>query len=189
MQHSSHPTFGPGRLIDPDTLNERFQHVGTDVRLFENARIDHPERIRIGNHTQIDEGVYLFSGEGIQIGHHVHIAFAASVSGGGTCIIGNYVSIGAAVRMITGSENIDSGLTNPTVPTASRSPHRSSITIEDHVVLFTGTILFPGVRIGEGAVVSAGSLVHKDLNPWTIYGGHPLVPIRKRSKEDVTRSL
>lgn len=179
-------TFGPGRLIDEELLKNRFQKTGRQVRIFEGARIDHPDRITIGNHTQIDEGVFLFAGQGIQIGNYVHFAFGSSISGGGTCSIGHYVSIGAAVRVVTGTENVESGLTNPTVPSSSRTPIRSSLFIEDHAVILTGAILFPGVRIGEGAVVSAGSLVHHDLKPWTIYGGHPLIPIKKREKQKVT---
>lgn len=179
-------TFGPGKLIDEVKLKNFFEKVGKEVSIFENARIDHPERISIGDYTQIDEGVHLFAGHGIQIGRHVHFAFGSSVSGGGSCTIGHYVSIGAAVRIVTGTENVESGLTNPTVSSASRTPLRSSIVIEDYAVIFTGAILFPGIHIGEGAVVSAGSLVHHDLKPWTIYGGHPLVTIKKREKKNVT---
>lgn len=180
-------TFGPGQLIDEDNLKTLFHKIGRQVRIYENARIDHPEKINIGDFSQIDEGVHLFSGKGIHIGHNVHFAFDSSISGGGMCFVGNYVSIGAAVRIVTGSENIYSGLTNPTVPPSLRTPQRSSVHIDDHAVIFTGSILFPGVHIGEGAVVSAGSLVHYNLKPWTIYGGTPLVPIRSRDKQKVIR--
>jgi acetyltransferase-like isoleucine patch superfamily enzyme len=131
------------------------------------------------------KGVFMFAGNGIDIGRHVHIAFTSSISGGGHCIIGNYVSIGAGVRLISGSENIAEGLTNPTVPNNQREVQRSTIEIGDHAVIFTNSIIFPGVKIGEGAVVSANSIVHHDLKPWTIYGGMPLTAIKKREKDKV----
>ena len=37
----------------------------------------------------------------------------------------------------------------------------------------TGTIIMPGVTIGEGAIVGAGSLVTKDIPAWTIAFGRP----------------
>ena len=40
------------------------------------------------------------------------------------------------------------------------------------------TVIMPGVTIGEGAVVAAGSVVTKDVEPLTVYGGVPAKKIR-----------
>ena len=37
----------------------------------------------------------------------------------------------------------------------------------------TGVTLLKGVTIGEGAIVAAGSVVVKDVPPWTVVGGNP----------------
>ena len=42
------------------------------------------------------------------------------------------------------------------------------------------SIILPGVTIGEGAVVGAGSVVTKDVKPWTVVGGNPAKVIKKR---------
>jgi carbonic anhydrase/acetyltransferase-like protein (isoleucine patch superfamily) len=42
------------------------------------------------------------------------------------------------------------------------------------------SIVLPGVTIGEGAVVGAGSVVTKDVEPWTVVGGNPAKFIKKR---------
>ena len=42
------------------------------------------------------------------------------------------------------------------------------------------SIVLPGVTIGEGAVVAAGAVVTKDVEPWTVVGGNPAKFIKKR---------
>jgi putative colanic acid biosynthesis acetyltransferase WcaF len=41
-------------------------------------------------------------------------------------------------------------------------------------------LVLPGVRVGEGAVLGAGGVAAKDLEPWTIYVGNPAKAIKKR---------
>jgi galactoside O-acetyltransferase len=40
-------------------------------------------------------------------------------------------------------------------------------------------IILKGVTIGKGAIVAAGSIVTKDVEPWTLVGGNPAVFIKK----------
>ena len=146
------------------------------------------DRIGIGSYSQIDEGVWVFAGEQVTIGDHVHLAFGSSISGGGRCIIHDFVGIGAGVRLITGTDLAEGmGLTNPTIPDQFRSVRRGLIEIGAHAVVFTNSVVFPDVRIGEGAVVAAGSLVHRDLPAWGIFAGNPLVQVAVRPKETVLR--
>ena len=48
------------------------------------------------------------------------------------------------------------------------------------------SIILPGVTIGEGAVVGAGSVVTKNVEPWTVVGGNPAKIIKKRELSDET---
>lgn len=43
----------------------------------------------------------------------------------------------------------------------------------------------PGVTIGEGAVVLAGSVVTKDVDPYTVVGGNPAKIVRSRVNHDI----
>jgi acetyltransferase-like isoleucine patch superfamily enzyme len=53
-----------------------------------------------------------------------------------------------------------------------------------------GAIIVAGVEIGEGSVVAAGSVVVKDVAPYTIVGGSPAQKIRERfSSTDLARHL
>jgi len=50
--------------------------------------------------------------------------------------------------------------------------------IEDDVWLGTNVVVLPGVRIGKGSIISANSVVHKDIPPMVIAGGNPIVIIK-----------
>ena len=54
------------------------------------------------------------------------------------------------------------------------------IMIMDNIWIASGAMILPGVTIGEGAVVTAGSVVVKDVEPWTVVGGNPAKMIKKR---------
>ena len=158
------------------------------TKIYRGCRLVGGDRIEIGDHSQIDEGVRIYAGQGVRIGLHVHLALACSISGGGTCVLGDFVGIGAGVRLLTGSDRPDGeGLTNPTIPATMRSVRRGGIKIGDHAVVFTNSVVFPDVIIGEGAVIAAGALVHRSICPWGIYAGNPLVQIGIRPKENILR--
>lgn len=53
------------------------------------------------------------------------------------------------------------------------------VIIGDHVMIGANTTILPGVVIGDGAVISAGSLVHKDVPAGMMAGGNPLQFIRQ----------
>lgn len=184
MEH--YPEFVPADIIPQEVVRQSLKRCGVNVRVYRGCRFSSPDRIEIGDYSQIDEGVYLFAGDGIVIGRHVHLAFSSSISGGGRCEICDFASIGSGVRIITGSDVIDgSGLTNPTVPAEMRSVARGKVVIGAHAVIFTNTVVLPNVTIGDGAVVSARAVVHHDLKPWGIYAGHPLTQIGIRPKEKI----
>ena len=54
------------------------------------------------------------------------------------------------------------------------------VIIEDYVYIASRVTIMPGVCIGEGAVVASGAVVTKDVEPWTLVGGVPAKPIKKR---------
>ena len=52
-----------------------------------------------------------------------------------------------------------------------------------HAWVASHAIVLPGVTIGEGAVVAAGAVVTKDVEPYLMVGGNPARPIRKRTRD------
>lgn len=53
------------------------------------------------------------------------------------------------------------------------------VIIEDDVWLATGVVVLPGVKIGKGSVITANSVVHKDIPPMVIAGGNPIKIIKR----------
>jgi acetyltransferase-like isoleucine patch superfamily enzyme len=53
-------------------------------------------------------------------------------------------------------------------------------TIENDVWIGYGTTVLGGIRIGEGSIIGAGSLVTKDVEPYSIYAGIPARKVRSR---------
>ncbi len=50
----------------------------------------------------------------------------------------------------------------------------------ENVWVATGAMILPGVTVCDGAVVAAGAVVIKDVEPWTIVGGNPAMVLKKR---------
>lgn len=58
-------------------------------------------------------------------------------------------------------------------------PFRDTVVGHD-VWIGHGSVIMPGVTIGSGAIIAAASVVTRDVEPYTIVGGNPARPIRKR---------
>lgn len=117
-------------------------------------------------------------------------------------IIGRFCSIACGTKFLFNSAN-HSLLSLSTYPfpifyeewgldikdVASAWDNRGNITIGNNVWIGYGAIILSGVTIGDGAIVGAHSLVTKDIPPYTIAGGVPARPIRKRFSEEKISEL
>lgn len=110
-------------------------------------------------------------------------------------IIGNYVSIAPGVQFLLGVNHQINTFT--TFPLYSRFIERSAIDainkgpliVEDEVWIGTDAILFSGIKVGKGAIISAGAIVTKDVPPYSIVGGCPAKLIKYRFSEDIIAEL
>jgi maltose O-acetyltransferase len=91
----------------------------------------------------------------------------------GQVVIGDRVAIAPRVTLVASSRPNFSRIGNIV------SEEKGPIIIEDDAWLGTGAIVMPNVRIGEGAVVGAGSVVTKDVPPYTVVVGSPARALKK----------
>jgi virginiamycin A acetyltransferase len=69
-------------------------------------------------------------------------------------------------------------------------PSRGDIVIGNDVWIGYDSLIMPGAKIGDGAIVAARSVVVKDIPPYTIAGGNPAQPINQRfSNAEVAQLL
>lgn len=157
-----------------------------NLKIFKFTKIINPEYVFIGNNVIIDDFCLLYAKEvaPIKIGSWVHIASFTSITGG-PVTIGNFCAIASGSRIIAGSDNYANGaLMNPPIPDKFRNISREGCKLEDFSFLSVNSIIFPGVTIGEGVVVGAGSIVRENLEPWGIYimRNGKMVKIKTRDK-------
>jgi acetyltransferase-like isoleucine patch superfamily enzyme len=163
-----------------------FASVGQDVTIWPLAKIIAPEVISIGNSVIIDDFVLIMGGKKTSIGSFVHISAFSSLVGGGDLVLEDFATISGGVRVYTGTDDFLGGsLTNSAVPSRYRKPIRSFVHVGKHAAIGAGTIILPGVTIGEGAAVGASSLVRSDCKPWTIYVGSPARELKPRPSETI----
>lgn len=161
----------------------QFKKLGKNVKIYETAKIVKPEVIEIGDFSEIDDFTFIFGGNGIKIGRYVHISRFVSIIGGGELYLGDYTVLADGARILTGSDTYHGGYRMSTVlPPKQRNVKVSFVRIEKDAFVGTNTVVHPGVKIGEGAIIGSNSLVLKDIEAWTINVGSPCKVIGKRPK-------
>jgi acetyltransferase-like isoleucine patch superfamily enzyme len=113
-----------------------------------------------------------------RIGDDLSINQRFLVKGGGPVEIGSHVHFAADVVFITTNHNFDQPASLPYDATRIDKP----IVVGDCVWFGERVTVIPGVTIGEGAVIAAGSVVTRDVPALAVVGGAPAKVIRERDR-------
>jgi galactoside O-acetyltransferase len=169
-------------FTEQELRDMKFRSLGTDVLIARTCRLYVPEYISIGDRTVIDD-FCVISGN-IDFGANVHIAHGCRVIAGREGVkMADFSGLAFDVTIFAQSDDYSgASLTNPTVPMKYRNISRGRVEIGRHAIIGAGTIIFPGVNVGEGASVGAASMVTKALEPWTVNFGAPTKRLRQREK-------
>ena len=161
-----------------------FASVGENVQLSDKASIYGVDKIAIGSNVRIDDFVVISAGmDGIVIGSNVHIAVYSSLIGTGKITLSDFSNISSRVAIYSSNDDYSGiSLTNPTVPEAYKSVMHAPVFIGRHVIIGSGSVILPGVSIGEGAAIGALSLVREGCEKFSIYCGNPAKKIKKRKR-------
>ena len=114
---------------------------------------------------------------------------------GDKLIIGKFCALARGVKFImNGANHKMSGLSTfpfqifgngweSVMPSLHELPLKGDTVVGNDVWLGYESVVMPGVNIGHGAIVAARSVVASNVEPYTIVGGNPAKPIRKRFSE------
>lgn len=69
------------------------------------------------------------------------------------------------------------------------TPHKGNTIIGNDVWIGRRSVIMPGVKIGDGAIIAASAVVTKDVPPYTVVGGNPAEFIRRRFNDRLTAML
>lgn len=131
----------------------------------------------MGQNTVIDPPFYCVYGKNIFLGEQVFLNRLCNILDSNEVHIGSRTMIGPGVQIYTGAHELQVKLRNQGYEVAR------PIVIEEDVWIGGSAILLPGVRIGRGAVVGAGTVVTRDVPTNTIVGGNPARVIREIEQE------
>ena len=121
-----------------------------------------------------EDNVYIGDSSKVKIGKHCHINENVFIQG---ATIGNYVMIAPNVTLLNSLHNYQK-IDIPMIKQGGIENLNS--TIKDDVWIGRNAIIMPNITIGEGAVVAAGSVVTKNVEPYTVVGGVPAKLIKRR---------
>ena len=128
-------------------LRIRGAKIGDNVKIYGKVVVKYPSKLVIGNNTTINDGVLLNCRGGITIGNGCRISSSVKIH--------------------------STGLTINEIP---RYHISDMIILKDNIWIGSSSVITKGVIIGENSVISALSLVNKNLDSNYVYGG---VPVKK----------
>jgi maltose O-acetyltransferase len=125
--------------------------------------------------TTIMLGTEVFKPKRLSIGRNTIIGRRCLLDCRGSPVtIGRNVNISSQAIFVCAKHDIQS-------PTFAHT--FAPIVVHDYVWVSLRAIVLGGVTIGEGAVVAAGSIVTKDVEPYTVVAGSPARPIGERTRD------
>ena len=145
--------------------------------------------IIVGDYTYYDDPI---DSEGFERNVLYHYPFMND-----KLIIGKFCAIARDVKFIMNGANhkIEAFTTYPfsifgngwekVTPEIKALPYKGDTVIENDVWIGYDSLIMPGVKIANGAIVAARSVVVSDIKPYTIVGGNPAKPIRKRFSQEL----
>ncbi len=139
---------------------------------------------RFGGNGLVQAGLRVTNPERIVIGDHCNFGQNVFITGGGGVTIGNWVGLGPDVKIWSVNHRFD----DPGRPWQLQGWDMREVIIEDDVWLGANVFVMPGVTIGRGAIVSAGSVVNKSIPAFALVAGNPARVVGWRQHPDVSAS-
>lgn len=162
-------------------------HLGDNVLVDDLVVLDAKgtgSRIDVGDGVLIGRGSILSCSDAtISLGNHVSIGPFSHFASKSSILIGSNVGIGSDVHVIAGGY----AATDPGRPVILQERVSKGITIEDAVWVGVGARILDGVTIGRNSIIGAGSVVTKDVAPFSVFLGNPGRVVQNRDRRATAR--
>lgn len=124
--------------------------------------------------ARFQNNIYIGGPGAVVIGKDCQINEYAFLQG---AIIGDNVMIAPYVALIANKKGVN---TTDVLMSTVEKEKGLKVIIEDDVWIGRNAIVMPGIKIGTGSIIGAGSVVTKDVKPFSVMGGVPATLIKKR---------
>jgi galactoside O-acetyltransferase len=154
-------------------------NLGKDVEIDSSSTVNN---VTIGDNVRIAKRCSVFGSPDnlLEIGADTYVGMNSLLNGfAAKLTIGSNVSIAQNVNIM-----VDSGPNASTVMQKIFPVDKRPVTIGNHVWIGTGSIIMPGVTLGDYCVVAANSFVNKSFDPFTVIGGNPAKLLRTFTEDE-----
>lgn len=165
----SQVVIGNNSAFYPESLVQNLKNDKNNIVVGSNTHIrgeltvyPYSKKLLIGDNCYLGQGSIIRVGESITIGNNVLIAHNVTI------IDSDSHEINASERAESYVQMLKFGH-----PKTKGNVKTSPIIIEDNVWISYNVCILKGVKIGNGAIIAAGSVVTKDVLPFSLYAGNP----------------
>lgn len=131
---------------------------------------------KCGENLYVHPGTIFYYPHNLYIGDNVYLNRNVFITARAKITIGDNVLIGPNTVMNSGNHLYS----DPKTPICLQGHISKEIIIEDDVWIGANTTILCGVKIGKGSVIAAGSVVNRDVPPYSVVAGVPARKVRDR---------
>lgn len=163
---------------------------GKNFVLGEYVVLKNPDGLKVGDNVRISEFCRISAV--CEIGSDCEIATGTYISGGFgkyKFTMGDCSSLAAGVKVwLSSNDYVNEPITH-SVPGVNEIV--GDVCLGKYTGVGTNSVIMPGNNIPEGVAIGALSFVPPNykFEPWTVYCGNPIRPVKKRNKENVLKVL
>ncbi|MEM1145082.1 MAG: acyltransferase [Pseudomonadota bacterium] len=153
-------------------IGKKFRICNGSIAVKNNAHL------KIGDYCVLQDRAAIAVAESVSIGNFVGIAGGSLISDNNTHAIGIESWVRHRITVAPGGPGY------PGLGNGWELSESAPVVIEDGVWVGGSSTISKGVRIGEGSIVARGSVVTKDVPPYSIVGGNPARVLKELSRPD-----